>query len=118
MTRDDSSAEGPVVEASSGNVFADLGLPDAEDMLVKAQLVYEISRVVHDRGLTQTEVAKLLGVTQPDVSRLLRGRMWGYSVGRLLRFLAALGQDVRIVVEPSGRHRPGDGAGRLSVERP
>jgi predicted XRE-type DNA-binding protein len=96
-----SRAVGDVVfESSSGNVFADAGLPDAEEMLVKSTLIYEMNQTIKDRGLTQTQVAELLGIGQPDLSRLLRGRRWGYSVDRLLRFLAALDEEVRITIKP------------------
>ena len=87
-------------EISSGNVFHDAGLPDADEHLVKAQLVYKIDVIVKDRGLTQTAAAKLLGVKQPDVSNMLRGQFRQFSVERLLKFLVALGQDVEIVVKP------------------
>jgi predicted XRE-type DNA-binding protein len=88
---------------SSGNVFADLGLPDADELLVKAELVMQISRIVEERGLTQVQAAELLGIDQPKVSHLLRGNLRGYSVERLSRFLNALGQDVEIVVRPKPR---------------
>jgi predicted XRE-type DNA-binding protein len=87
-------------EVGSGNVFADLGLPNAEDHLVKAQLVLKIDRLMKKRGLKQIEAAKLFGVKQPDVSKMLHGDFQQFSVERLLRFLVALGQDVEIVVTP------------------
>ena len=87
-------------EKSSGNVFKDLGLPDAEEHLVKAKLVWKIDAIMKDRGLKQIEIASLLGVRQPDVSKMLRGEFHQFSVERLLRFLVALGQDVEIVVKP------------------
>jgi predicted XRE-type DNA-binding protein len=85
-------------EVSSGNVFADLGLPNSEDHLIKAQLVLKIDRLMKKRGLKQIEAAKLFGVKQPDVSKMLHGDFQQFSVERLLRFLVALGQDVEIVV--------------------
>lgn len=88
---------------SSGNVFADLGLADAEEHLVKANLVLKISRIIEQRGLTQTAAAKAMGIDQPKVSAMLAGQFRGYSVERLMRFLVALGQDVEIVVKPSKR---------------
>jgi predicted XRE-type DNA-binding protein len=87
-------------EKSSGNVFKDLGLADAEEHLVKAKLVWKIDGIMKERGLKQIELAALLGVRQPDVSKMLRGEFRQFSVERLLRFLVALGQDVEIVVKP------------------
>lgn len=88
-------------EAGSGNVFADIGLPNAEAHLVKAQLVYRIDRLMKARGLKQVAAAKLFGVKQPDVSKMLRGEFRQFSVERLMNFLVALGQDVDIVVKPN-----------------
>ena len=93
----------PEHTVSSGNVFADLGLPDAEELLVKAELVLQISRIIEERGLTQVRAAEELGIDQPKVSALLRGHLRGFSVERLTRFLNALGQDVEIVVRPKPR---------------
>ena len=93
------------VEESSGNVFPDLGLPDAEELLAKAELVRTIRGLIERRSLTQTEAAWLLGTTQPKVSDLFRGRLEGFSMERLYRFLNALGQDVQIVVRPKPRSR-------------
>jgi len=87
-------------EVGSGNVFADIGLPNAQEHMVKAQLVYKIDGLMKARRLRQVEVAKLFGVKQPDVSKMLRGDFRQFSVERLLRFLVALGQDVEIVVKP------------------
>ena len=95
------------IERSSGNVFADLGLPDADTHRVKAELVSRIDEIVRRRRLTQSEAAKVLGISQPDVSRLLRGNFREYSVERLLRLLQALGQDVDIVIRKARRSRPG-----------
>ena len=99
------------IERGSGNVFADLGRPDAEAHLLKAELVTRIDKILRQRGLKQVEAAKLLGLSQPDVSRLLRGSFREYSVERLLRLLTALGRDVEIVIRKPRSHRPG----RLSV---
>jgi predicted XRE-type DNA-binding protein len=115
MNNENTDRDDTTVEVGSGNVFADLGFPDAEEMLVKAQLVHEIDRIVTGRRLKQAQVAKLLGIEQPDVSNLLRGRMRGYSVDRLLRFLAALDQDVEITIRPAqcaGRKKP---CGKITV---
>lgn len=88
---------------SSGNVFADLDLPDADELLAKADLALAIGRIVEERGLTQAQAAELLRVDQPKVSALVRGRLEGFSLERLARFLNALGQDVEIVVRPKPR---------------
>ena len=92
-------------EVGSGNVFADIGLPNAEEHLIKAQLVYKISRIMKDRRLTQVAAAKIFGVKQPDVSKMLRGDFRQFSVERLFNFLVALGHDVEIVVRPHRRKR-------------
>jgi len=87
-------------EVGSGNVFADVALPNAEEHLIKAQLVFKIDGLLKTRGLKQIEAAKLFGVKQPDISKMLRGDFRQFSVERLMRFLVALGQDVEIVVRP------------------
>jgi predicted XRE-type DNA-binding protein len=87
-------------EIGSRNVFKDLGLPNAEEHLVKAQLVFKIDTIMKKRRLKQVEAASLFGVRQPDVSKMLRGDFRQFSVERLLRFLVALDQDVQIVVKP------------------
>jgi predicted XRE-type DNA-binding protein len=87
-------------EIGSGNVFKDLGIPNAEEHLVKAQLVFKIDTIMKDRGLKQAEAADLLGVKQPDVSKMLRRDFRQFSVERLLRFLVALNHDVEIQVKP------------------
>ena len=87
-------------EAGSGNVFRDLGIPNAEEHLNKAQLVFKIDTILKSRRLKQTEAATLLGIKQPDVSKMLRGEFRQFSVERLLRFLVALDHDVEIVVKP------------------
>jgi len=99
-------------EAGSRNVFADLGLPNSEEHLVKAQLVFKIDTILKRRGLKQAEAADLFGVKQPDVSKMLRGEFRQISVERLLRFLVALNQDVEIVVRP---HRGRNDAPALHV---
>ena len=85
---------------SSGNVFEDLGLSAADELQAKADLAYEISRTIEDRGLTQAQAAELLGVDQPKVSALVRGRLTGFSMERLYRYLIALGKEIEIVVRP------------------
>jgi len=99
-------------EIGSRNVFKDLGLPNAEEHLVKAQLVYKIDTIMKERGLKQAEAADLFGVKQPDISKMLRGEFRQFSVERLLRFLVALDQDVEIVVKP---HRGRNDAAALHV---
>ena len=83
---------------SSGNVFADLGLPDADDLLAKANLALHIRRAIETRKLTQLQAARLLGIDQPKVSSIINGRLEGFSTDRLLRFLNDLGCDVQIAV--------------------
>ena len=89
------------VDKSSGNVFADLGLPHPEQALLKAKLTLQIYRLVKKRGLTQAEAGKILGIKQPHVSALMRNRSGMFSVERLMEFLTALGQDVEITVKPT-----------------
>jgi predicted XRE-type DNA-binding protein len=94
-----------VAEKSSGNVFADLGLPNAQDRLAKAELARKINEIIGKRRLTQVEAAELLGIDQPKISALARGRLEGFSLERLMRFLNVLGRDVEIVVKPKTRGR-------------
>lgn len=102
------SADAPVrSEASSGNVFADLGLPNPEIALAKAELVQRIRDIISERKLTQARAASLLGLDQPKVSALVRGRVDGYTMDRLFRLLNALGQDIEINVRSTGS-RKGD----------
>ena len=91
------------IEESNGNVFADLGLTAPEELLAKAELVQRIADVIAERKLTQVRAAKLLGIDQPKVSALLRGKLDGVSTDRLFRFLNALGRDVEIVIRPAKR---------------
>ena len=88
------------VERSSGNVFEDLGVRDSAEMLAKADLAARISEIITERGLTQSGAARVLGIDQPSVSDLVRGRLRGFSADRLFRFLNALGRDVEIVIRP------------------
>jgi len=99
-------------ESGSRNVFKDLGVPNAEEHFVKAQLVFKIDALMKERGLKQVEAAGLFGIRQPDVSKMLRGDFRQFSVERLLRFLVALDQDVDIVVKP---HRDRHNAPALHV---
>ena len=89
-----------VIEGS-GNVFADLGLPNPEQELLKAQLTLQIHTILKGSGMTQVQIARILGVQQPQVSLLMRNRAGNFSVGRLMEFLTALRQDVEITVRPT-----------------
>ncbi len=92
-------------EISSGNVFADLGIENPEEELTKAKLVWEIEQIIKKKKLTQTAAADIMGINQPKVSALLRRKLDGFSVERLIHFLNALGQDIDIVVRPKPRNR-------------
>jgi predicted XRE-type DNA-binding protein len=96
---------------SSGNVFADLGLSDAEELDTKARLGAAICHIVERRALTQAQVAAALHVNQPKVSALLHYKLEGFSVERLMSFLTALGHDVEIVIKP----KPGARSARIAV---
>src|ERR1700686_3815482 len=98
------------VTEGSGNVFADLGLPNPEQELLKAQLTLQIYTILKGSGMTQVEIAKILGVQQPQVSLLMRNRAGNFSVGRLMEFLTALRRDVQITVRPTRKEH-----GELSV---
>ena len=89
------------VERGSGNVFADLDLPDACSHLLKAELVSRIDDIIRQRGTTLAEAARALGLSRPDLSLLLRGEIREYSLERLFHFLMALGCNVDIVIRPS-----------------
>lgn len=90
---------------SSGNVFADLGLPESDELLAKAELVHQIASIARGRHLTQKETASILGTSQPKVSDLFAGRLGGFSMERLIRYLNALDRDVQIVVSLKPRSR-------------
>jgi predicted XRE-type DNA-binding protein len=93
------------VEVSSSNVFADLELPNADEALAKPELARRIGAILAERKLTQARAATLLGIDQPKVSALIRGKFEGFSTDRLFRLLNALGQDVEIVVRPRRRDK-------------
>ena len=95
------------VEEGSGNVFADLGFPNPEREQLKARLKLQIYRLIKDRGLTQAQAGAILGIKQPHVSGLMRGRSGNFSVERLMEFLTALGQDVEITVRPTRKEHGG-----------
>ena len=98
--------DGVEVEASTGNVFADLGLPDAEKLQIKSGLTVEIAKAIRERGLTQAEAAQRMGLTQPKISSLLRGEFSNFSERKLMDCLNRLGYDIEIRVrktpEPVG----------------
>ena len=87
-------------ETGSRNVFKDIGVPNAEEHFIKAQLVFKVDAIMKKRGMKQVDAASLFHVRQPDISKMLRGDFRQFFVERLLRFLVALGQDVAIVVKP------------------
>lgn len=111
-------AEAVAFEASSGNVFADMGAHDAEERLAKAELARIVRGLVRERqtsdGWTQAHAASVLGVSAPDMSNLLRGKLAGFSRERLERFLTRLGMDVRIQVAPRATGKRG---AAITVER-
>jgi predicted XRE-type DNA-binding protein len=91
------------VEVSSGNVFADIGLKDADELLLKAKLFVEISQLIEKKGLTQAEVAKRTALDQPKISRLLSGRLSGFSADRLITILNRLGHSVEVRISAKER---------------
>ena len=96
-------------EVGCGNIFEDIGLPNAEEHLVKAALVFKIDTIMKQRGIKQREAAELFGVRQPDISKMLRGDFRQFSVEPLLRFLVKLNQDVEIIIRPhQGQSRPAE----------
>lgn len=100
------------VQASSGNIFDDLERPDAEEAYARVRLAQQIAQIIERKALSQTDAAELMGLDQPKVSALVRGRLSGFSTDRLLRCLMQLGQDVDIVV----RDKPSDHPkGHISV---
>lgn len=100
------------IEKGSMNVYADLEVADAEEMLVKAQLASKIAEIIKLRKLTQTQASSLLGMTQPKLSNMLRGRFRGISETKMLECMTLLGRDVQIIVKPVSRSRK---TGHVSV---
>jgi predicted XRE-type DNA-binding protein len=100
------------ITRSSGNIFADLGLDMPQEHYVKAHLVILISKMIESQGLTQGQAASRIGLRQPDVSKLLKGRFEGFSLERLLYFVRALGSDIQIKVRPTKKRQEG----RILVE--
>ncbi|MBQ6657403.1 MAG: XRE family transcriptional regulator [Ottowia sp.] len=106
--------DGIKIEEGSGNVYADLGVPDAEEMLAKCRLCMKIEEIIKARGWTQQQAAAVLGVPQPKLSKMLRGQFRGISQARLIECLTRLGRNVHIVVDPDDEERA-DRVGRLDV---
>jgi predicted XRE-type DNA-binding protein len=104
------------VHESSGNIFADLGLPDADNHFLKAQIVAELYRLTNERKLTQTKAGALMGVSQPEVSRLFKGNFREYSIERLMTFLTAFDRDVEIVSRPRGGRPKKSPSGRITFK--
>jgi len=104
MTKKDESS----IRRGTKNVFADLGFPDAETHLLKAELMSRVQDILEERNLSQTQAAGITGVSQPDISRMLKGRFRDVSVERIMRMLTKLGCSVDIVVKPRGRKRAFD----------
>lgn len=102
------------IEKGSNNVYADIGMPDAGEMLVKAHLAAKIGEIVKQRHLTQQQAAEILGMTQPKLSNMLRGQFRGISEAKMLDCLNRLGRDVEIVVRKATRSKHA-GAGRTRV---
>ncbi|MBC3436355.1 MULTISPECIES: helix-turn-helix domain-containing protein [Pseudomonas] len=100
------------IEQGSGNVYADLNCPDADEMLVKARLASKICSIIKARHLTQMQAAQILGLPQPKVSEMIRGKFRGISESKMIDCLARLGRDVQIVVKAAPRSRP---QGRVEV---
>ena len=101
-------------KTSSGNVFADLGLPDAEETLAKAEIVRQIDITIKKKKLTQTRAAQILGISQPKVSKLLRGYFENFSLERLFRLLNKLVQDINISI--SAKPHSGEGHTRIGID--
>jgi predicted XRE-type DNA-binding protein len=100
------------IEKSSGNIFADIGFANDQEMLVKANLALKISEIITQRRLTQTEAALVLGMPQPKLSKLLRGQFHGVSEAKMLECLNKLGRDIQIVIRKANRDKR---IGRTSV---
>src|SRR5690242_1114532 len=96
-------SQGTKVVKGGENIFADLGRPDAQAHFLKAQIVAEIYRLTNERGLTQSQAGGLMGISQPEVSRMFKGNFREYSIDRLMSFLTAFDRDIEIVVRPRKR---------------
>jgi len=84
------------IEKSSGNIYADLGLPDSEEMLVKARLAAKIGEIIKHRHLTQQQAAEILGMPQSKISNMLRGNFRGISESKMIECLNLLGRDIQV----------------------
>jgi len=115
MTASSRRKRAPPQERGSVNVYRDLGFPDPEAMLVKAQLTSKISEILSERRYTQTKAAELLGIPQPKLSQILRGQFRGVSERKLMDCLVKLGRDVEIVVRDAPRERRVGSRGSVSV---
>jgi predicted XRE-type DNA-binding protein len=102
----------PAHDVGSGNIFADLGLPNAQEHQLKAALVVQLKRLISERTITQSEAASIGGIKQPDLSKIMRGQLRGYSVEFLMRLLTAFEQDIEITVKP---HRKRGEAGKITL---
>lgn len=111
MARQSAERQEPITRGT-GNVFADLGFTDAAERQAKLRLAYALNQELEERKLSQSEAAKVLGVTQPKVSALRHYKLAGFSVERLMKLLTALDQDVEIVIRRKPRSRK---TGRISV---
>jgi len=100
------------VEVGSGNVFRDLGRPDAEERQLKVQMAMRVNALIADTGMTQAQMASRLGIPQPHVSDLINYKLNRFSVDRLIHFATLLGRDVEIVIRPRAPHK---GSGSVSV---
>ncbi len=101
----DASAREAKWVKGSGNVFADLGFANADELAIETELLRRIVAIVHQRKLSQRAAARVLGIDQPKVCALMNGKTRGYSIARMIRFLAALDQDVEIRIRPKPRSR-------------
>jgi predicted XRE-type DNA-binding protein len=110
------STQKPEVHESDANVFADLGLPDASTHFLKAQIVAELYRLANGRNLTQTKAGALMGISQPEVSRLFKGHFREYSIERLMAFLTAFDQDIEILVRPHATASKGERRGSITFK--
>lgn len=100
------------IQSSCGNVFEDLGLPNSKEYLVKSKLVLTITEIINQRSLNQSQAAEILGITQPKVSALLNGKLYGFSIDKLMTFLTKLDRNIDIVIR---KKDPTNEYGKISV---
>ncbi len=110
-TREEQHLENIGATPSTGNVFADFGLPDAEELLVKSSIAMKINNIIEKRHLSQTQAAAILGIPQPKVSMIQHGKLRGFSLEKLCHLVNLLGRDVDIVI----KNRKSDGVGQMRV---